>query len=354
MTHCLSLACRILGREVSVGAVSAVYIDPPIGRPTLGGNTTVRGFRFEAAAEVINLERNVLITGDHADFAETNKGLHVIGTYGGTMRVSHTRVEWCGQSAAEPPLGTGVKGRYCLHMHHMSHCPECVVEGNAIEHGIEKGVTVHDTHDMLVHRNVVWDLRGASIYVEDGNEINNTVSENVALCGDMPRDECKLPGTGINGVGFYIIGMNNHYLGNPPNRTATRGLGMFLRSPAPIRIFAGNRAAGFETGIYTNGGSHGQGPASGLSCPIFTRFARFEWNTMHDCRRWGLYLGNQMARNVVQDEDGFVRDRTTCDEFDANGKDNGATPVSIVADHFDWHVVTQRDSNSQSPDTSRP
>ena len=217
MTHCLSLACRILGREVSVGAVSAVYIDPPIGRPTLGGNTTVRGFRFEAAAEVINLERNVLITGDHADFAETNKGLHVIGTYGGTMRVSYTRVEWCGQSAAEPPLGTGVKGRYCLHMHHMSHCPECVVEGNAIEHGIEKGVTVHDTHDMLVHRNVVWDLRGASIYVEDGNEINNTVSENVALCGDMPRDECKLPGTGINGVGFYIIGMNNQYLGNPPN-----------------------------------------------------------------------------------------------------------------------------------------
>ena len=108
-----------------------------------------------------NLWRNGLITGDHAACAETNKGLHGIGTYGGTMRVSHTRVEWCGQSAAEPPLGTGVKGRYCLHMHHMSHCPECVVEGNAIEHGIEKGVTVHDTHDMLVHRNVVWDLRGA-------------------------------------------------------------------------------------------------------------------------------------------------------------------------------------------------
>ena len=116
----------------------------------------------------------------------------------------------------------------------------------------------------------------------------------------------------IHGVGFYVIGMNNRYLDN--------------------------RAAGFETGIYTNGGSSGQGPAAGLSCPIYTRFERFERNVMHDCRRWGLYLGNQMARNVVQDADGFVRDRSTCEEFDANGRDNGAVPATVVADEFDWHV----------------
>ena len=55
----------------------------------------------------------------------------------------------------------------CLHMHHLSHCPECLLEGNAIENAIEKGVTIHDTHDSVVHRNVVWDLRGATFYVED-------------------------------------------------------------------------------------------------------------------------------------------------------------------------------------------
>ena len=48
--------------------------------------------------------------------------------------------------------------------------------------------------------------------------------------GTRPHgSECKMAGGGhIHGVGFYVIGMNNRYLDN--------------------------RAAGFETGIYTNGG----------------------------------------------------------------------------------------------------
>lgn len=164
----------LLGREVGAPTGPVVIIDPPLVEHTLGGNTTLRGHKFELAAEIIHLSRNVLITGDHADFAQTNVGLHVMGGYGGEMRVSHTRIEWCGQSAAPPPMGTGTKGRYCLHMHHLSHCPSCVLEGNAIEHGIEKGVVVHDTHDALIHRNVVWNLLGASFYVEDGERCRAT------------------------------------------------------------------------------------------------------------------------------------------------------------------------------------
>ena len=171
---------RLLGREKNAPLSPIVIIDPPLEQHTLGGNATLRGHRFELAAEVIHLSRNVLITGDHDSFEETHVGLHVIGGYGGVMRVSHTRVEWCGQSAAAPPLGSGEKGRYCLHLHHIGHCPDCLFEGNAIEHGIEKGVVVHDTHDALVHRNVVWSLRGASFYVEDGSE----------FCGVRPPAAC--------------------------------------------------------------------------------------------------------------------------------------------------------------------
>lgn len=272
---------RLLGREAGVVLPNVITIDPPLKRTTMGGNSTVRGkFSFELAAEVVNLERNVLITGPHAQFEKSTRGLHVIGAFAGVVRITHTRVEWCGQSSATPPLGTGVTGRYCLHLHHLSHCPDCLLEGNAVEHGIEKGVTLHDTHDALIHRNVVWTLRGAGFYVEDGNEINNTISENVASCGDMPGvwnrglRECKMPGVHAGGVGFYIIGMSNNYLHN--------------------------RASGYETGLYTNGGSHGNGPARGLSCPIFTPFRRMEGNVMHHNTRWGLYLGNQQARNVVQ------------------------------------------------------
>lgn len=215
---------RLLGRELSAALSPVIFVEPPLEHHTLGGNATLRRHRFEMAAEVINLERNVLITGDHDDFDTSNVGLHVMGGYGGVMRVSYTRVEWCGQSAAPPPFGSGELGRYCLHMHHLSHCADCLIEGNAIEYGIEKGVTIHDTHDALVHGNVVWDLRGAGVYVEDGNEMNNTISENVVLCGDMPKHECKIPhAQHASGVGLYVIGMRNRYLRN--------------------------RAAGFETGI---------------------------------------------------------------------------------------------------------
>ena len=45
-----------------------------------------------------------------------------------------------------------------------------------------------------------------------------------------------------------------------------------------------------------------------------------------------------MARNVLQDHDGFVRDRSSCAEFDSLGRDNGASPATVVVDEFDWHV----------------
>ena len=64
-----------------------------------GGNHTYGGdFTIERAAEVINLERNVLITGDHDDFESTHVGLHTIGGYNGVVRMTYTRVEYCGQS----------------------------------------------------------------------------------------------------------------------------------------------------------------------------------------------------------------------------------------------------------------
>ena len=95
-------------------------------------------------------------------------------------------------------------------MHHLSHCPQCLIEGNAVEHVVMAGINVHDTHDALVHRNVVYNnveaLGGGGMheyvafYVEDGNEINNTLSQNVGICYKA----------GSCGTGIYIIGSIGH------------------------------------------------------------------------------------------------------------------------------------------------
>ena len=36
----------------------------------------------------------------------------------------------------------GMFGRYCVHMHFMGECPHCLVKGNAIEFGMQRGIVV--------------------------------------------------------------------------------------------------------------------------------------------------------------------------------------------------------------------
>lgn len=95
------------------------------------------------SAEVLNLDRNVIITGDPLRLHEPcpaeygslamagspscTVGLHVAQLWGGQMRIEHTRVERCGQR--------GIVGKYCLHWHLVGHCPHCSFSYNAIEHG---------------------------------------------------------------------------------------------------------------------------------------------------------------------------------------------------------------------------
>ena len=152
------------------------------------------------SAEVINLSRNLLITGDDLSLvnpcvasstaATCTYGLHTALMYGGSMSVEYARVEKCGQR--------GIGARYCMHLHLLGACPGCVLRGNAVEHSHQRGIVVHGTHGALVAENVLADVRGAGIYLEDGNEMVNRIVHNVVICpwareGSMRG--CTVPGT---------------------------------------------------------------------------------------------------------------------------------------------------------------
>ena len=97
----------------------------------------VGGRAAPMSAEVINLDRNVVITGDAlslgpcpvgvarstASTTTCTMGLHVIQMYGGRMSVEGTRVERCGQR--------GLLGKYCLHFHLVGDCPGCRFDRSA-------------------------------------------------------------------------------------------------------------------------------------------------------------------------------------------------------------------------------
>merc|ERR1719335_398740 len=102
------------------------------------------------------MERTVLITGDHEDFVSSGQGLHVM------------------------MMGGGV--------------------------GIVR---------TLVDSNVLWMNRGVGIYVEDGNEMNNTISHNTVICpywdpakrwAGVEGPYCQVQGANAGfGVGIYMI-----------------------------------------------------------------------------------------------------------------------------------------------------
>ena len=170
------------------------------------------------SAEVVNLSRNIVITGDdfkHVDCdsslpeavtgeetstkgcrcasfrSKCTMGLHTAVMHGGEARITNTRIEKCGQR--------GVEGKYCLHLHKLSECPNCLFKNNAIENSHQRGIIVHSTHLSVVEQNVLYNVRGAGVYLEDGNELWNEIKYNIIVCpfpfGDSSLHGCTIPGT---------------------------------------------------------------------------------------------------------------------------------------------------------------
>ena len=123
------------------------------------------------------------------------------------MDMRYARVEFCGQRP--------VMGRYCLHFHLLKKCPRCVFQGNAVVDGEHIGITVHGTHDAVVDQNVVWDAKANGLYIEDGNELRNTLNQNVMICSIL--NKCKVnwvSGAASQTAGIFMIGMSNNILEN--------------------------------------------------------------------------------------------------------------------------------------------
>lgn len=331
------------------------------------------------AAEVIHLSRKVIITGD--DFTEIpcdpnlvptgntisssslapispqgclctptrtscTMGLHVVHMYNnqnnnnnlgnnatttttatkttdtagsGVTDIQNVRVEKCGQR--------GILGRYCLHLHYRGNCPQCQIRNNAIEYSQQRGIVIHGTHQSLVESNVLYDVRGANVYIEDGNEIGNTVSFNVAIC---PWDfqfagGCTIPGTSndeadtaLNQAGLYTTASANDLIGN---RMANHFNGMLL----------------FADGTNAN------------TCTQNTPWGRYEANVFHSSGRFGTYTlnDNYPKRNtgLALASNGFTSSSSTtdptfsCASVTAEGSDNGlSTTIWNNADYGNTFV----------------
>ena len=279
--------------KVGVSGGNELVLEDALPDMAEGGYRTYDDTTVLMSAEVMNLARSIVVTGDKDGFFNGQKeGVHTM-MFGGKMVVDHTRIEYCGQR--------DVLGRYCLHWHHVGRCPDCKFSNNAIVEGQGKGITIHGTHDALVHNNVVWNARGAGIYVEDGNEIGNTISNNVVGCVD--RNECAI----AENTGIYVVSYENNFINN--------------------------RVSSYSNGIFFPGHGSGQGAARGRVCTSNSPYGTVKGNYIHHTGRFGLYVDNNFPKDVKKDANGFA-DRSTCGHWTADGRDNGK--YSPMEDSFEW------------------
>lgn len=310
--------------------------------------------------EVINLRRNVIITGDdfkhvacRRDVTEENgckcddnikrtqctAGLHTAMMGPGEIKIQYTRVEKCGQR--------GIKGKYCFHMHLMGGCPTCLFKGNAVEYSHQRGLVIHGTHLSTVEENVFSDVRGANMYIEDGGELYNVIKYNVAICpwnlgkfnSNRVKRGCTVPGTDndqadteVNQAGIWALSSTNHLTGN---RYSNHFNGMFYQ--VTMR--------------------NGRASTQGEVCPRSHPVGRMVGNTFHGGGRFGTYFlsDNFPKKNLGQtvQSDGHIpfllaNNRNDpldpCYGFLENGETHGDATALLYNLDYDNAFVGQYDA----------
>lgn len=155
----------------------------------------------------------------------TGYGGHVMVHTGGKGFVEGVRLFRMGQ--------TNVLGRYPMHFHRLeNNCPGCYFRESSIESSFYRCISVHATNGITVAENVAFNVTGHCYYLEDGVEVNNKLSFNLAALihsiGPEPpngggqhtnpstfvqNDRLTLPAD-VTAAGFYITNMQNEIVGN--------------------------------------------------------------------------------------------------------------------------------------------
>ena len=167
----------------------------------------------------------------------------------------------------------GVEGKYCLHFHKMEECPECLYRNNAIENSHQRGIIVHGTHLSTVEENILYNVRGAGIYIEDGNEMHNYINYNIIIC-PFPFNHVELHGCTVPGTSNRIAD------------TSDNQSGIFSRSANNDLV--GNRASNSFNGMLLQAVGMGRGADNaGKVCEADNRIGRQIGNTFHSHGRFG-------------------------------------------------------------------
>ncbi|MEC7275964.1 MAG: G8 domain-containing protein [Bdellovibrionota bacterium] len=241
-------------------------------------------------AAVGNLKRNLVISGDNCSYTG-NGELTPVGCENSSNGVdiaimkSGSTVPQARIDSVEIAFGgrSGVMGRYPVHWHQVGSASGQYIKNSVIHNSKNRCIVVHGTNNLLVNNNFCFNHQGHGIFLEDGNETENTITNNLVIHStpaNYPLLESERSCDSNNGVHCTTgrwASPSSIWISNPKNIvtgnvvSGSHGVGFWMSFPktefsgkkpvftrTPNNYFKENRASssviGFTwDGLETNG-----------------------------------------------------------------------------------------------------
>jgi hypothetical protein len=102
-------------------------------------------------------------------------------------------------------------GRYAIHFHMIGNVHNSYIEGTTVHQGFNRAFTFHGTSYLRLKKNVVYNVKGHNIFIEDAVERHNMIEDNLVM-------KTKRSWSGLNTdqtpASFWITNPNNNFIGN--------------------------------------------------------------------------------------------------------------------------------------------
>ncbi|CAL8088348.1 unnamed protein product [Calicophoron daubneyi] len=161
-------------------------------------------------------------------------------------------------------MGQGYRmGRYPIHFHLNGRMNGSYVRGCSIHHTFNRAVNIHNTHEVLIENNVVYNVFGGALFLEDGIEHGNVIQYNLFV---YVRKTTSLLNDDVVPAAYWIT---------QPNNTVQHNVA----------------AGGTNFGFWYRMLEHPDGPSSTNDvCPRIIPMGIFYNNTVHSHGWFALWI----------------------------------------------------------------
>ncbi|MEO0525876.1 MAG: G8 domain-containing protein, partial [Bacteroidota bacterium] len=217
--------------ELSIRAINGrtITFNPPLQYHHFGEIQEYEGKILDERAEVGLLTRNIVIQGPSSAVEEKYGGHIMVMQGSGPIQIEGVEFTRLGQP--------GIEARYNFHWHLAGNREGDYLKNSSIHHSLQRGIVVHQTDNVLVENVTAFNVQNhVFVPAEDGNEVNNTFRNNLAMLVRKPdKGFFAFPRDGAGGStqgeqrvgGFWMRNVHNNLIGNHV-AGSERGTGFFF------------------------------------------------------------------------------------------------------------------------------